>query len=483
MDVAININDITYPKDCPFNPDRAFPELGGLYEYSIDADNKVYGAVRDLLISLKLDEENIGKESWNPFSAFVKHGDRVVIKPNLVLHHSGSKEDISAVVTHASLIRPLIDYTILALQGTGEIIVGDAPHGDANFDIITKANGLFDLVEWYKSKGYNIQLRDFRKFVYPKGFKSSVLVEREGDPDGYVSVDLGEHSHLNGLNNLDRLYGSDFDRSFIVRQHQGGHHKYLVSGTIMRADVVISVPKLKTHRKAGVTINMKNLVGINGDKNYLAHYRIGSPAQGGDEYPNTKNPLLLFYRWYERFSGDHFMAKNTMFYRYLNKICRIPSYAGVALYCLFKGKENVATCGAWHGNDTCWRMCLDLNYILRFANKEGFVCDEPQRRYFALVDGLIAGEGDGPMKPAPKPIGTLLAGLSPYKVDYIASYIMGFDPQKLPQIKTAAEENGFTGEDLEVVCKLRGKEVSYKDINFEFKEPPTWKGTMKRNNG
>ena len=131
---------------------------------------------------------------------------------------------------------------------------------------------------------------------------------------------------------------------------------------------MISVPKLKTHRKAGVTINMKNLVGINGDKNYLAHYRIGSPAQGGDEYPNTKNPLLLFYRWYERFSGDHFMAKNTMFYRYLNKICRIPSYAGVALYCLFKGKENVATCGAWHGNDTCWRMCLDLNYILRFAN-------------------------------------------------------------------------------------------------------------------
>ncbi len=60
---------------------------------------------------------------------------------------------------------------------------------------------------------------------------------------------------------------------------------------------------------------------------------------------------------------------------------------------------------------------------------------------------------------------------------------MGFDPQKLSQIRTAAEENGFKGEDLEVVCKKQGKEVPYKDINFEFKEPPTWKGTMKRNNG
>lgn len=481
MDVAININDISYPINCPFNPGRFFPELSKLYDYAIDTDNKVYGTVRDLLKSLELDADNIEKENWNPFSEFIKQGDRVVIKPNLVLHHSGRKKDISAVVTHASLIRPMIDYALLALKGTGEIIVGDAPHGDADFDIITKANGLYNLVEWYRSKGYNIQLRDFRKFVYPNGFKSSILVEREGDPDGYVSVDLGEHSHLNDLGNLDKLYGSDYDRSFIVKQHEGGHHKYLVSGTIMKADVIISVPKLKTHRKAGVTINMKNLVGINGDKNYLAHYRIGSPSQGGDEYPDSMNPLLLFYRWYERFSGDHFMAKNTMFYRYLNKICRIPSLCSIALYCLFKGKENVATCGAWHGNDTCWRMCLDLNYVLRYANKEGKICDIPQRRYFSLVDGIVAGEGDGPMKPDPKPIGTLLAGLSPYKVDYVASYIMGFDPQKISQIRTAAKENGFEGDDLKVSCIDHGVVAIYKDINMDFKEPPTWKGTMKRN--
>ena len=480
MDVAININSIGYAKSCPYHPEKVFPEIGQNIGWETDVSNKVYAAVRDLLISLELDKEHIGTVDWNPFSDFVKRGERVVIKPNLVLHHSGSKADISAVVTQACVLRPIIDYTILALQGTGEIIVGDAPHGDANFELITKSNGLFDLVQWYKSKGHSIDLRDFRKYVYPNGFKSSVLVEREGDPDGYVAVDLGRYSHLADLEHLDRLYGSDFNRSFIVHQHQGGHHKYLVSGTIMKADVVISVPKLKTHRKAGVTINMKNLVGINGDKNYLAHYRIGSPRQGGDEYPDSRNPLLLFYRWYERYSGDHFMAKNTMFYRYLNKICRVPSLAGIALYCLFKGKENVATCGAWHGNDTCWRMCLDLNYILTYANKKGEICHAPQRRYFSVVDGILAGEGDGPMKPTPKPIGALLAGLNPYQVDYIATYIMGFDSQKLAQIRIAAEENGFDYNSLEVACFVNGQKSNYRDVNFHFKEPPTWKGTMKR---
>lgn len=480
MDVAININDIIYPQSSPFNPERAYPEIKKLYEISLDSENKVYGEVRDLLISLELDKDNIGTDNWNPFSEFIRLGDRVVIKPNLVLHHSGNNKDISAVVTHASLIRPMIDYALLALKGTGEVIVGDAPHGDANFDIITKSNGLFELIEWYKTKGYNIQLRDFRKIVYPKGFKKSVWVEQEGDPDGYVAVDLGNHSHLKDLANLERLYGSDFDRSFIVKQHQNGHHKYLVSGTIMKADVVISIPKLKTHRKAGVTINMKNLVGINGDKNYLAHYRVGSPSQGGDEYPNSKNLFLLFYRWYERYSGDHFMAKNSKFYRNINKVLKIPSLCSVALYCLFKGKENVATCGAWSGNDTCWRMCLDLNFILMYANKEGIICQKPQRNYFSLVDGIVAGEGNGPMIPTPKRIGTLIAGRNPYKVDYVATYIMGFDYQKLPQIRIAAKENDIKESCLDVVCKKKGEKVSYRDINFEFKEPPTWIGTMKR---
>jgi hypothetical protein len=41
---------------------------------------------------------------------------------------------------------------------------------------------------------------------------------------------------------VDRLYGDDYDRSETILHHNGNRHEYLVSGTILRADVVISVP-------------------------------------------------------------------------------------------------------------------------------------------------------------------------------------------------------------------------------------------------
>ena len=47
--------------------------------------------------------------------------------------------------------------------------------------------------------------------------------------------------------------------------------------------------------------------------------------------------------------------------------------------------------GNWHGNDTTWRMVLDLNRALRYGDGVGVLHDEPQRRYFSVVDGIIAG--------------------------------------------------------------------------------------------
>ena len=58
----------------------------------------------------------------------------------------------------------------------------------------------------------------------------------------------------------------------------------MISRTILDADCVINLPKLKTHKKTGVTLCMKNLVGINGNKNWLPHHRLGTPAQGGDQF-------------------------------------------------------------------------------------------------------------------------------------------------------------------------------------------------------
>ena len=49
--------------------------------------------------------------------------------------------------------------------------------------------------------------------------------------------------------------------------------------------------------------------------------------------------------------------------------------------------------GSWHGNDTIWRAVVDLNKILLYADGEGVMRDTPQRRYYAIVDGVVAGEG------------------------------------------------------------------------------------------
>jgi uncharacterized protein (DUF362 family) len=484
FDVGIIIQDtLNYPEKCPFNPERIFPELQHLGLSETDLSNKLYSNIRQLFVDMQLDSERIGTQLWNPLSDFINSGDIVVIKPNLVLHHNRESRDINAIVAHASVIRPLIDYCLLALKGSGSVIIGDAPHGDADFEKIIKTNGLLDLVNWYKNKrGIDIELRDFRKYIYPRGFDISVCKEVNSDPDGYILVNLKDNSFLEGLPHLNRLYGSDYDRSFIVKQHLDGNHHYLISGTVLNADVVISVPKLKTHKKTGITINLKNLVGINGDKNYLAHFRVGSPSQGGDEYPDSKSIIENILRAYNRFSRKFLLAPNQLILRHVNRILRIPFLIINKLYrTLFYGQ--LIGGGNWYGNDTCWRMCLDLNYILQYADKEGILRNTPQRRYFCLVDGVISGEGEGPMEPDPKYSGVLAGGKNPYKTDFVCTKVMGFDPLKLKLLSEAISNNviGFHPEEIKVIARKESLIVKFEEINLKFNPHPAWKDKIERN--
>ena len=52
--------------------------------------------------------------------------------------------------------------------------------------------------------------------------------------------------------------------------------------------------------------------------------------------------------------------------------------------------------GAWHGNDTTWRMAMDLARIVTYADAAGVMHDTPPRGIVVLTDGIIGGEGDGP---------------------------------------------------------------------------------------
>ena len=57
-----------------------------------------------------------GKDPDNPFKEWVGPGARVIIKPNWVRHNSPNEAGLDALVTHAALIKHLIDLVAVALR-------------------------------------------------------------------------------------------------------------------------------------------------------------------------------------------------------------------------------------------------------------------------------------------------------------------------------------------------------------------------------
>ncbi|MGQ9919616.1 MAG: DUF362 domain-containing protein [Bryobacteraceae bacterium] len=111
------------------------------------------------------------------------------------------------------------------------------------------------------------------------------------DRNRYVLFDLGPDSLLEPVSSpTGRFRVTDYDPDKLAQTHRPGRPQYLICREAFEADVVLSLPKLKLHRKAGLTGSLKNLVGINGNKDYLPHHRIGDVRSGGDCY---RDPSLL----------------------------------------------------------------------------------------------------------------------------------------------------------------------------------------------
>jgi uncharacterized protein (DUF362 family) len=126
---------------------------------------------------------------------------------------------------------------------------------------------------------------------------------------------------------------------------------FYVAEAVANADVVISMPKLKTHHWLGITLSLKNLFGV----------------LPGTFYGWPKNPLHIH------------------------------------------GIEN---------------SVIDLALTVPV--------------HYAIVDGVIGMEGDGPIMGTAKPVGTVLMGRHLLAVDSTAARIMGFNPRKIPYLKMAA---------------------------------------------
>ncbi len=123
--------------------------------------------------------------------------------------------------------------------------------------------------------------------------------------------------------------------------------------TVLKTDLVVSMPKLKTHHWAGVTLSMKNMFGV---------------------IPGS------IYGW----------PKNVLH---------------------------------WAGID---ESIVDINSTL------------PTRR-FAIVDGIVGMEGNGPIQGTPRRSGVLIFGEDPVAVDATAARLMRLDPAKVKHLRTAGE--------------------------------------------
>lgn len=129
-------------------------------------------------------------------------------------------------------------------------------------------------------------------------------------------------------------------------------HLYLPN-TLLESDLVVSMPKLKTHHWAGVTLSMKNLFGV---------------------IPGS------IYGW----------PKNVLH---------------------------------WAGID---ESIVDINSALVMPR-------------FAIVDGIVGMEGNGPIQGTPKRAGVLIFGEDPVAVDATAARLMRIDPAKVKHLRIAGE--------------------------------------------
>ena len=58
------------------------------------------------------------------------------------------------------------------------------------------------------------------------------------------------------------------------------------------------------------------------------------------------------------------------------------------------GATHIIREGTGRGNDTTWRMTLDLNRCLIYGNPDG-TFRKTKKRYYSVIDGVIAMEGAG----------------------------------------------------------------------------------------
>jgi len=197
---------------------------------------------------------------------------------------------------------------------------------------------------------------------------------------------------------------------------------------VASADVFINLPKMKTHKKVGATLCLKNLVGVNTGRNWLPHHTDGDPTNGGDQF-SAPSVRTKSERWGIR-SLERLTLANPKFFAPVFRVAK-----SIATPIFGHTRKTIRT-GNWYGNDTTWRMVQDINRCLIYSGVDGFPT-KIAKRYFAIIDGVVAGDGEGPAAPDRYEAGVLIAGFNPVAVDCVTARLMGFDPMRIAMLREA----------------------------------------------
>ena len=223
-------------------------------------------------------------------------GKRVLLKPNLV------EFDPNGVInTHPAVIEAAIDA--FKTLGAREVIVAEGPGHRRDNEYLLSASGLYDVVKDHRVTYVDLNTDEVRLIQLKSSFTS-----------------------------LKQLY---------------------LPETLFNADLLVSMPKLKTHHWAGVTLSMKNMFGV---------------------VPGA------IYGW----------PKNAL------------HWAGIV------------------------GSIVDINSSLPLPR-------------FAIVDGIVGMEGDGPLQGQRKNSGVLVLGDDLVAVDATAARLMTVEPRQVKYLELAEE--------------------------------------------
>jgi uncharacterized protein (DUF362 family) len=232
------------------------------------------------------------QESLSVFNPPVKD-KTVLLKPNMV-----GLDPLGVINTHPAVISAARECFLRL--GAAQVLIGDGPAMDRDTEAIVES----------------VRLRDY----------AGPLARR--------FVDL----------NVDDV------QRVVLKTHASRLKELYLPKTALGVDFLVSMPKLKTHHWAGVTLSLKNMFGI---------------------VPGS------CYGW----------PKNVLH---------------------------------WAGID---RAILDINAAAR-----------PD---FAIVDGIVGMEGNGPIQGTPKDSGVLIIGNDPVAVDATCCRVMGLVPERVKYLSGA----------------------------------------------